>query len=125
MHVGCFTRFLNHSCDPNCVEVPCIFGDAQLEIPYLSFFTHKDIEKGEEIRFCYRGHGTIIEDQRQAAEYRRRAEAKRLEGKTIKTLNQNQHKIDVPCQCGSWNCIGSIWTWEVSDEEDEESSRGE
>ncbi|PVG00089.1 SET domain-containing protein [Serendipita vermifera] len=114
MHVGCFTRFLNHSCDPNCSEVPCVFGDAELEIPYLAFFTKRDIKKDEEITFCYRGSQDTYTTREELARAKKRAEEKRL-----KAHKGRAKQVDVPCQCGSWNCLGSIWKWESSDEEDE------
>lgn len=117
MHVGCFTRFFNHSCDPNSIIVPCVFNDAYPEIPYLAFFTLDPIGSGEEITFSYKG-GTITDPQaREAA--RARSKAKQLLGKKKTVKPGGYGKIDVPCECGSVLCEGSMWN--LNDDHDDDS----
>ncbi|KAF9234705.1 hypothetical protein BU15DRAFT_52303, partial [Melanogaster broomeanus] len=54
-HAGNFTRFLNHSCDPNCKIFPCYVNDADVEKPMLAVFTIRDVEPWEELCFSYYG----------------------------------------------------------------------
>ncbi|EMD37434.1 hypothetical protein CERSUDRAFT_49786, partial [Gelatoporia subvermispora B] len=54
-HVGNFTRYLNHSCDPNCILNPCYINDANIDKPLLAIFTLRDVEPREELCFSYYG----------------------------------------------------------------------
>ncbi|KAF8874416.1 hypothetical protein BD779DRAFT_255631 [Infundibulicybe gibba] len=54
-HAGNFTRFLNHSCDPNCKLHPCYINESDIDKPWLTVFAERDIEPGEEICFSYSG----------------------------------------------------------------------
>ncbi|KAJ7600610.1 hypothetical protein C8J56DRAFT_766952, partial [Mycena floridula] len=54
-HAGNFTRFLNHSCDPNCHLNACYINDDDLEKPLLTLFAQRDIEAGQELCFAYDG----------------------------------------------------------------------
>ncbi|KAG8813896.1 hypothetical protein FRC17_001398 [Serendipita sp. 399] len=113
MHAGSFTRYLNHSCDPNCHIIPCIFGGARSDMPYLAFFTRRDVQEDEEITFSYKGDTDELDEEEKAAAISR-AEARRLleKGRTKETATGSaRFKIDVRCQCGSYNCNGSIWNW--------------
>lgn len=53
-YFGNFTRFFNHSCEPN-LEVRAIRGD--YIIPHIGFFTIQDIRPNEELCFRYRENG--------------------------------------------------------------------
>jgi SET domain-containing protein len=48
---GNFTRFFNHSCEPNIQPVPV---RVDYIIPNLAFFALRDIKPGEELTFSYR-----------------------------------------------------------------------
>ncbi|GLB41169.1 putative to Structure Of The Set Domain Histone Lysine Methyltransferase Clr4 [Lyophyllum shimeji] len=54
-HAGNFTRFLNHSCNPNCQLVPCYINESDMQKPLLTVFATRDIEPFEEICFSYFG----------------------------------------------------------------------
>lgn len=54
-HAGNFTRYLNHSCDPNCSLNACYINEANIDKPLLAVFARRDIEPGEEICFSYSG----------------------------------------------------------------------
>ncbi|KAJ3522364.1 hypothetical protein NM688_g8883 [Phlebia brevispora] len=54
-HAGNFTRYLNHSCDPNCQLSPCYINEANIEKPLLAIFTRRDVAAGEELCFSYWG----------------------------------------------------------------------
>ncbi|KAI0035852.1 hypothetical protein K488DRAFT_42400, partial [Vararia minispora EC-137] len=54
-HAGNFTRFLNHSCDPNCILRPVYINEANPRIPFLTLWTAKDVREDEELTFSYYG----------------------------------------------------------------------
>ncbi|EJD35572.1 SET domain-containing protein [Auricularia subglabra TFB-10046 SS5] len=54
-HVGNFTRFLNHCCEPNCTLVTVHINEPHLYKPYPCLFTEKDVKAGEELTFSYCG----------------------------------------------------------------------
>jgi SET domain-containing protein len=118
MYAGCFTRFLNHACYPNCHIVPCLFGDADFDIPYLAFYTRIPIQKDEEITFSYKGYTDVSPEEEAAA--RKRAAAKKL-FKKVTQKPGTETRIHALCQCGSWNCNGSMFKTGSEDEEETDS----
>ncbi|KZV86722.1 SET domain-containing protein [Exidia glandulosa HHB12029] len=54
-HVGNFTRFLNHSCDPNCGVIAVHINEPDVFKPMLCLFTYRDVKAGEELTFSYAG----------------------------------------------------------------------
>ncbi|KAI0074156.1 hypothetical protein K474DRAFT_87506 [Panus rudis PR-1116 ss-1] len=86
-HAGNFTRYLNHSCDPNCKIVACYINETNIEKPLLTIFTCKDVEPGEELCFSY--FGDIDEN--------------------IVQENIRNGAVYTPCKCGSKNCTGRMW----------------
>jgi [histone H3]-lysine36 N-dimethyltransferase SETMAR len=57
-YYGNWTRFINHSCNPNLHVVPVRID--QPEPPHLAFFTLRTIEANEELSYSY---GTEIDDK--------------------------------------------------------------
>lgn len=55
MHVGGPTRFINHSCDPNCAIYTVSYNHADISIYDLAFFSTEFIPKGTELTFDYVG----------------------------------------------------------------------
>ena len=47
------TRFINHSCEPNCLLLTASFNHADKRVYALAFFAKQDIPEGEEITFDY------------------------------------------------------------------------
>ncbi|CAI7660867.1 unnamed protein product [Penicillium glandicola] len=82
---GSATRFMNHSCNPNCKIVPvCTTNHADEYLYNLAFFAYKDISPGTELTFDYN----------QGEE------------------NTTPQKIDpeaVQCLCGEIKCRGQLW----------------
>jgi histone-lysine N-methyltransferase SUV39H len=82
---GSATRFMNHSCNPNCKIVPVSTTNHADEYLYnLAFFANRDIAPGTELTFDYN----------------------QGEENTIPT------KVDpdaVPCLCGEAKCRGQLW----------------
>ncbi|KAK1220121.1 hypothetical protein PQX77_017160 [Marasmius sp. AFHP31] len=54
-HAGNFTRFLNHSCDPNSDLAYVYIDEDDLWKPLLCLFARRDIAIGEELTFSYNG----------------------------------------------------------------------
>ncbi|KAJ5135676.1 uncharacterized protein N7515_004954 [Penicillium bovifimosum] len=82
---GSATRFMNHSCNPNCKIVPVSTTNHADEYLYnLAFFANQDIAPGTELTFDYN----------QGEE------------------NTTPARVDpdaVPCLCGEDNCRGQLW----------------
>lgn len=91
-HAGNFTRFLNHSCDPNCEIHPCYINEANIEKPLLTVFTKLDVEPFEELCFSYLG--CIDEDTISKA----------------KNAKKNNDAVYAECHCGSANCLGVLFS---------------
>ncbi|KAJ5146585.1 uncharacterized protein N7515_001149 [Penicillium bovifimosum] len=82
---GSATRFINHSCNPNCKIVPVSTTNHADEYLYnLAFFANRDIAPGTELTFDY----TQGEEHTTPAEVDPDA---------------------VPCLCGEANCRGQLW----------------
>ncbi|KAA1475140.1 SET domain-containing protein, partial [Dentipellis sp. KUC8613] len=92
-HTGNFTRFLNHSCDPNCTINPCYFNEANIDKPLLTIFAYRDIEASEELCFSYHGPPDEYGHDRNAI-----------------TSAASNDAIYVKCCCGSWNCVGILFS---------------
>ncbi|KAL5518555.1 hypothetical protein ACEPAH_238 [Sanghuangporus vaninii] len=86
-HVGNFTRFLNHSCDPNCKINAVHINDANIEKALLGIFALKDIDAGQELTFNY--YGEMDEENKDKGE------------------DQAYQK----CLCGARNCYGKLFTF--------------
>ncbi|KAG6879293.1 hypothetical protein C0992_003778 [Termitomyces sp. T32_za158] len=93
-HAGNFTRFLNHSCDPNCSLVSCYINDSDLQKPLLTVFARRDIEPFEELCFSYSG-----EDGSDAND----GEASRS------SPAGDKDAVYVKCACKAWNCTGYMF----------------
>lgn len=82
---GGVTRFVNHSCEPNCKTIPVVLPKGTKHLYYVAFFAVTDIEAGEELTIDYDpdllGEGDAEEI---------------VEGV-------------VRCQCGSAKCRKRLW----------------
>jgi len=92
-HAGNFTRFLNHSCDPNCRLVSCHINESDIQKPLLAVFATRDIEPFEEICFSYRGP---IDDDDQV-------EVERSSSPSMEKWK---------CACKAPNCIGIYMSYQ-------------
>ncbi|KAJ4474069.1 hypothetical protein C8J55DRAFT_562708 [Lentinula edodes] len=61
-HAGNFTRFLNHSCDPNAALTPVYIDVDEIERPLLTIFSKREIKNQEEITFSYSGDPDVDDD---------------------------------------------------------------
>ncbi|THH04749.1 hypothetical protein EW145_g5290 [Phellinidium pouzarii] len=99
-HAGNFTRYLNHSCDPNCRINACHINDADVEKALLAMFAERDIDAGEELCFSYLGAGND-EDP---------IETKAVAGSPGKKAAKSKEKVYQQCYCGAKNCSGKLFT---------------
>ncbi|OQE25417.1 hypothetical protein PENSTE_c006G01808 [Penicillium steckii] len=79
---GNVTRFMNHSCNPNCKIKPVSIDHADDHIYYLAFFALRDIPAGEELTFDYNPGFNKKEKKAAGA---------------------------VKCLCGDAKCRGQLW----------------
>ncbi|KAF9220528.1 SET domain-containing protein [Gyrodon lividus] len=86
-HAGNFTRFLNHSCDPNCSIYACYINEADVEKPLLVVFTTRDVDPWEELCFSYYGDIEVREKE-----------------------SAKDHAVYALCRCEADNCIGRLFT---------------
>ncbi|KAH8080289.1 SET domain-containing protein [Cristinia sonorae] len=102
-HAGNFTRYLNHSCDPNCKINAVYINEANRDKPLITIFTCQNVRSGEELCFSY--HGS--EDEEEEEEQVRKSKKKKQKGKAKeKTLAP----VYAACMCGARNCRGSMWS---------------
>jgi histone-lysine N-methyltransferase SUV39H len=77
------SRFINHSCDPNCGIYVVSYDKNNLFLYELAFFATQDIPKGMELTFDY-APGNETQDGQVEAD-------------------------SVPCRCGSDKCRKWLW----------------
>ena len=94
MHLGGPTRFINHSCDPNCAIYTVSYNHADHNIYDLAFFATEAITAGTELTFNYADDDrTDIITEEQADEMEK----------------ENGYR-PVKCECGSSRCRGYFFT---------------
>ncbi|KAI4170475.1 MAG: hypothetical protein LQ343_004978 [Gyalolechia ehrenbergii] len=88
MHVGGPTRFMNHSCDPNCRLFTVSYNHSDQNIYDLAFFTVDAIPAGTELTFDYKD-----EDDRSVITHEQALEVQRRDG-----------YMPQKCLCGTPEC---------------------
>ncbi|KAL8722473.1 MAG: hypothetical protein Q9225_001037 [Loekoesia sp. 1 TL-2023] len=88
MHVGGSTRFMNHSCDPNCRLFTVSYNHSDPHLYDLAFFTLEAIPAGTELTFDYKD-----EDDRSVITHQQALEVKRRDG-----------YMPQKCLCGTAEC---------------------
>jgi histone-lysine N-methyltransferase SUV39H len=83
------TRFINHSCDPNCRLFTVSYNRYDRRIYDLAFFALENIPAGEELTFDYMD----VEETESAP------------GQANDTIDEG----GVTCLCGAENCRGKLW----------------
>ena len=102
-YMGNVTRFINHSCDPNCRMYTVSQNKHDTWIYDLAFFAYDDIPAGTELTFDYNDEDEMEEED----VLRKRAEE----------AAQMQPGDDRPvCGCGARKCRGYLWKKDVSPE---------
>jgi histone-lysine N-methyltransferase SUV39H len=94
-HMGGPTRFINHSCEPNCRQYTVSYNRHDNRLYSLAFFAYEDIPAGKELTFDYMDEDEVEEEE---AIRRREAAARDPESQTR-----------VRCNCGTRKCRGFLW----------------
>lgn len=82
---GSVSRFLNHSCSPNLLVVPCFIDHIDQSLHFVAFFAARDIRPDQELTFDYTSE-----------RYKKRAP-----GRPRATVYAAGH---IECLCGAPNC---------------------
>ena len=93
-HMGGPTRFMNHSCNPNCRQYTALIQQGDLKIYELPFFALEDIPAGTELTFNYLDN----EEEPPMTD----EEAREREAET--------GNAPIRCLCGEANCRKYLWT---------------
>lgn len=97
-YMGSVTRFINHSCEPNCRQYTVSYNRHDQRIYDLAFFAYDDIPRGTELTFDYMDKDEEEEEDEEDV-FRQREEA----------ANDLQDRYKVPCNCGTTKCRGYLW----------------
>ncbi|KAG7095110.1 hypothetical protein E1B28_005895 [Marasmius oreades] len=104
-HAGNFTRFLNHSCDPNARFGYVYIDEDNIYKPLLCVFAHRDIAPEEEITFSYVGDPDVGEDTvDDESPVKKKAKSKASRSKRV-----NSDNVYSECFCGMKNCTGNLF----------------
>jgi histone-lysine N-methyltransferase SUV39H len=91
--VGGPSRFINHSCDPNCAVYAVCCDKNNLYQYDLAFFALRDIKPREELTFDYLSSSGDVEEEEEEDE----------------KANSSQKDPPIPCLCRSTNCRKILW----------------
>lgn len=94
-YMGGATRFINHSCEPNCRQYTVSYNKHDLRVYDLAFFAVDNIPKGTELTFDYMDKD---EEELEVA-VRKREEA----------FRDPANKDKPRCNCGAEKCRGYLW----------------
>jgi histone-lysine N-methyltransferase SUV39H len=106
---GNVSRFLNHSCDPNCGTY-YVWIDEEFDVrrPIMCFFTRRDVAEGEELTFQYDAEEGPSAEEAEAAK-----DIMDREQSDVVTLTDQDGKGKLylkKCYCGAVNCRRFMWT---------------
>lgn len=93
---GGITRFINHSCEPNCRQYTVSYNKNDLKVYDLAFFAYEYIPARTELTFDYMDN----DEEEEEDVFRRRETALRDPRNADKTR----------CNCGAKKCRGYLWT---------------
>ncbi|EME50278.1 SET-domain-containing histone methyltransferase-like protein [Dothistroma septosporum NZE10] len=94
-YMGNVTRFINHSCEPNCRQYTISYNKNDIRLYSLAFFAYEDIPAGTELTFDYQDEDEV--EYEAAVQRREEAECK------------PESKGRVRCSCGAPKCRGFLW----------------
>lgn len=92
------SKFINHSCEPNCRLFTVSYNKNEYRVYDLAFFALENIPAGTELTFDYMDAdecGDKEDEDTQRAEKEKRV--------------QELGRSKVPCLCGAENCRGVMW----------------
>lgn len=104
---GSITRFMNHSCNPNCKMFSVSSNHADTRIYDLAFFALRDLEPNTELTFDYNPNYKEAkrELEREKAQ-RRKVRASKGVGELDSDVSEDE---TVKCLCSAENCRGELW----------------
>ena len=94
-YMGGPTRFINHSCEPNCRQYTVSYNKHDLRLYDLAFFAVEYIPAGTELTFDY-----TDQDEEEEEEVIRKREER------VRDLSNADLR---PCNCGASKCRGYLW----------------
>jgi histone-lysine N-methyltransferase SUV39H len=94
-YMGNATRFINHSCEPNCRQYTVSYNKYDLRVYNLAFFAYEDIRAGTELTFDY-----MDKDEAEEGDVLRMRE---------EAFNDPENKDRRRCNCGAQKCRGYLW----------------
>jgi len=94
-YMGNATRFINHSCEPNCRQYTVSHNKYDLRVYNLAFFAYKEIPAGTELTFDY-----MDKDEEEEEDVLRKREEAMAD-----PANEDKR----PCNCGASKCRGYLW----------------
>ncbi|KAI8057329.1 hypothetical protein BDF22DRAFT_670863 [Syncephalis plumigaleata] len=100
---GNFTRFFNHSCNPNLMVIPVFINTWEATLHQLAFFTRRAIRKFEELTFDYMG-GIPIDSDDDDDDDEREGPLSRDNNAESVSAGKKPRASKYPCLCGSRHC---------------------
>lgn len=94
-HMGGPTRFINHSCEPNCRQYAVSYNKNDLRVYDIAFFAYDNIRKGTELTFDYQDR-----DEMETEDVLKERE---------RNVNDPEYHDKIPCNCGTEKCRGYLW----------------
>ncbi|KAF9653273.1 SET domain-containing protein [Thelephora ganbajun] len=110
-HVGNFTRFLNHSCAPNCWMKNVVINEHTKRKCVLALFTLEPVEENQELHFSYFGS---LDDVRVCTSIIPRGR-----------IEVREDIVNGKCYCGAPNCIGTLFPHIIRDNQDSGDEGGD
>lgn len=93
-NMGGVTRFINHSCEPNCRQYTVMYNKYDRRVYELAFFAYRDIDEGEELTFDYLDQDDPEDDELK-------------EDKLPGSSQVERQKVE--CRCGAEKCRKWLW----------------
>lgn len=93
------TRFMNHSCEPNCRQYTVSYNKHDFKVYELAFFAYEDIPAGVELTFDYLDKDDEEDDDVADEDGPPPASQESASGM----------KQEFECKCGSERCRGKLW----------------
>ncbi|KAL1411831.1 hypothetical protein Q8F55_002799 [Vanrija albida] len=116
-----FTRFINHSCEPNVVITQAYVTDFHPERPLLVMVARFDIRAGQELCISYKGTKDeepaplLPEALRERSPTPARPASNSKSGASVRISVSPRRPVERKvhrCLCGMPNCNGSMFTWD-------------
>ncbi|KAF5325673.1 hypothetical protein D9611_000379 [Ephemerocybe angulata] len=99
--IGNWSRFMNHSCDPNTVVYEAVYDQMpSTGMPYLAFAAVRDIPAGEELTFNYKGVNAELEANTPISPKKKKSGGRKV------VSSDDEGSFSRECRCGAAKCRG-------------------